>query len=744
MRSTPGATTTQYDNFTRMLLHAGKVPVDADTGSGDYSAHCPAHDDGTPSLHVTRTVGGGVLVHCHAGCSNEVVMQSLTTSWEEVSNDSAPLEGGAVAISPASSPEISPLSGAVQNGAEPGERPASAPVTTGCTVETLGAYLWPSADGAAALRWSGCEDAPWYPTKGAKAGRVAFAYDDATRYRKALTGGDHFSWKKGTKVKGEGRLFTPDDISDATDVVLVGGESDAITVRYFGGYYAAGIPGEAIPLDERHVAKIANAKRIFVIVEPDKGGDQLLAHLTESPLRDRLWIARLPDAKDARELFNRDPANFPTNLAAALTNSKTLAQLDHAERMERAAAALEGAGDLPREANILEAFLADLEYDGLVGEKAIAAGTALSIVSALGKKKTASVLIKGASSGGKSFTEREVQERFPESYFYYLSNASERALIYLPSGTLEHRCLILAEAVGLEKYDGGSSGLADAVRVLQSEGRLDYDTVITSAGSQPQTVHIQQDGPTSLVVTTTAARIHAENETRALSMRIDDSEGQTRGVMDTTAAKYAALIEPVDKDRWHAYFEWLRAMYIGTDVVVPFAPALASLIPPVEVRMRRDISTLLNFVCAHALLHAETREKDEQGRIVATLHDYAIVRHYLGTAFSENVAATVPDSVRETVEAVVAIIERKTGVHHHASYSELGKELGVGRDAATTRALHAIDKGFLIDSEERKKSGLGAKLQLGEPLPDSARVKHLLPTVEDLQARLGHRTEGAQ
>lgn len=41
-----------------------------------WMAKCPAHDDRDPSLSI-RDVGGKVLVHCHAGCSQGSVVTSL-------------------------------------------------------------------------------------------------------------------------------------------------------------------------------------------------------------------------------------------------------------------------------------------------------------------------------------------------------------------------------------------------------------------------------------------------------------------------------------------------------------------------------------------------------------------------------------------------------------------------------------------------------------------------------------------
>jgi putative DNA primase/helicase len=45
-------------------------------GAG-WTARCPAHDDRTPSLSLTDTRDGKVLVRCHAGCEQERVIAAL-------------------------------------------------------------------------------------------------------------------------------------------------------------------------------------------------------------------------------------------------------------------------------------------------------------------------------------------------------------------------------------------------------------------------------------------------------------------------------------------------------------------------------------------------------------------------------------------------------------------------------------------------------------------------------------------
>ena len=47
-----------------------------ETGSG-YKACCPAHEDRTPSLSISEGDDGKAVVYCHAGCTQEAVLEAL-------------------------------------------------------------------------------------------------------------------------------------------------------------------------------------------------------------------------------------------------------------------------------------------------------------------------------------------------------------------------------------------------------------------------------------------------------------------------------------------------------------------------------------------------------------------------------------------------------------------------------------------------------------------------------------------
>src|SRR5262249_61946371 len=77
-------------------------------------------------------------------------------------------------------------------------------------------------------------------------------------------------------------------------------------------------------------------------------------------------------------------------------------------------------------------------------------------------------------------------------------------------------------------------------------------------------------------------------------------------------------------------------------------------VPPAAVRLRSAFATLMSLIAAHVLLHRDLRPKDEKGRIQATVRDYEVVQGLVAALFAEGVEATVPPTVRTTVEAVKA------------------------------------------------------------------------------------------
>jgi hypothetical protein len=146
------------------------------------------------------------------------------------------------------------------------------------------------------------------------------------------------------------------------------------------------------------------------------------------------------------------------------------------------------------------------------------------------------------------------------------------------------------------------------LRILLSEGRIIYGTV--EGEGKRKATRIEKEGPTGLIVTTTEAAVDAEMETRLFAVVTDDTPEQTRRVFHKIAGSQKGA-GTLDLGRWHELQDWISS-HGETPVYVPFADALAELIPANATRLRRDFGSLLNLV-VHTILHRATANRTRTG-----------------------------------------------------------------------------------------------------------------------------------
>lgn len=529
----------------------------------------------------------------------------------------------------------------------------------------------------------------------------------ATRFRHALEGAARFSWKSGDKPQtyGQARLA---EARAHNFIVLVEGESDAQTL-WLNGVPGLGLPGTGWT-EKRDAPLLDGIETIYVVREPDQGGEAVMRWLSRSKIKSRVRIMSLHPHKDISALYlSAGTEAFAPALRAAMEAATPFAGIEAAERTATAAHALGVARELASDRDILGRMEASLKQSGVVGEIRNAKLIYLALTSRV-LKRPVSLAIKGVSSGGKSFVLERVLDHFPVEASLRMSGMSPSALVY-DERDYSHRHLVIAEAAGV---DGEKQEFL--IRTLLSEGRIVWQTVEkTSEGLVPRT--IEKEGPTGLVLTTTKLSLHPENETRLFSLTADDTQEQTRQIMLALAD---AGEMPEVQAAWPALQTWISVGEVR--VVLPFARALARLSSAAAVRMRRDFAGVLALVKAHAILHQMNRARDDEGRIVATLADYAAVHALIADLVAEGLNVSVAPNVRKTVEAVARLAgENGTTV------KAVGDALNVDRAAASRRCAAAARAGYIVNEETVRAKP--ARYRTLEKMPEDRVV---LPSAEAL------------
>jgi hypothetical protein len=352
--------------------------------------------------------------------------------------------------------------------------------------------------------------------------------------------------------------------------------------------------------------------------------------------------------------------------------------------------------------------------------------------------KTMNAAIKGTSAGGKSEIRKRVLEFLPPESVVSFTSLSEKALIYY-DGDFVHKILSMGEATATDEQNFQDYLL----RELMSEGRIRYPTV-QKVGGELMTTTIEKNGPVAFLVTTTKNKLHPENETRMLSLEIDDSETQTKNVLGKVAQVEGLnhATAQVDHKPWQDFQRWLERG--ERRVVLPFAAAMVDLIPPAAVRLRRDVGQVFR-----ALLHREQRDQDDAGQIVADIgRDYDPVRKLMNAIIAEGSGVAVNAAMTETIDAVIAATA-SLGEAEGANAQDIARFLKLDKSAARRRLLAARDEGFVANLEQRrgmpgKYRATGQKVEPVNILPLAADLaKHSLSDAPQKPVPPCHREEKA-
>jgi len=638
-----------------------------------WITHCPVptHRDTNPSLSVTGSEEGKLLVHCFGGCSQGAVIDALREKslWSEK-------------------------------------------LPEGVTLAMLSRAKGLPLDFLKGLGW---RDSKWYDVPA-----VVMPYVDeggrvlVSRYRIALNGPNHYRQPQRTRLA----LYGLNHLEEARGVgriVLVEGETDTATLR-LAGMPVLGIPGAQAWRAE--YAALLEGLDVYLWREPDKGGDSLSANVVQSLATVRI-IEAPAEAKDPNQLWlhaGRDAPAFRQRMEELMGAAKPATELREKALEEEAQECWRKASHVLQGA-ILQEVEKAIRARGYAGDTRPPLLAYTALASAL-LERPLNLAFVCMSAAGKNRAVDAALELTPPTAYHLEAAGSPRALIYDEEADYRHKTVVVEEADSIP--DDGPA--ASAIRALAADNEMAYDVVERdSETGRHVTRHIRKPGPTGLI-TTSIRPLGVQMGTRVLAVTLSDTPEQTRAVMHSHADDVSGDRPGPDVGDLIAAQQWLR-IEGEHRVVVSYAHALAELVSADLVRMRRDFRQLLAVIQAVALLHQCQRARDEHGRIIATLEDYGVARYLLLDVFTATATGGVTPAVRETVEAVRELYQGEP-----LTKRAIADKLGLSKNTAWYRIERALEMGYLVNEETRK--GHPAKIVPGDPLPEN---RPALPELEALE-----------
>jgi hypothetical protein len=356
--------------------------------------------------------------------------------------------------------------------------------------------------------------------------------------------------------------------------------------------------------------------------------------------------------------------------------------------------------EILRSPSVLAQFVKDVGKSGLIGESRNALALFVAVVSRL-RQKPLSVLVKGSSSSGKNFLVKSILKFLPRECIHEISSMTERSLNFMSQSELAHTVLYFYE------IDGRSRSVHPN-RLLLSEGKLVHWFTKSESGSRETRGEVT-GGPVACISTTTEARLRIDDESRHLSLWLDESEGQSRRI----AAAYAAEIsEPIAATQVLAWIALQKLLETRRDwpVTAPdWLSRIVDFLPTADVRIRRYWPAFVEACKTICLIHSFRRDDHTSKKprdLGIQFGDFAAANIIFDEVLANSLARNAGDDDVRTAEMVARIGDER-GMGNGVEAANLVGEPGVTSIDKAYRLLHRAERaGTIVRANSSGKNNL--------------------------------------
>jgi hypothetical protein len=420
-------------------------------------------------------------------------------------------------------------------------------------------------------------------------------------------------------------------------VVLVDGEAACHVLRYH-SIPAIGLI-DAVAWPSAWDVYLDGISRIYVPYGQSTTGCEYPVNvpewITEWSLRDRVHLIDLPIAGRSLQELGLLSGVLREIWDEVVSKAIPWAHGQKSRRDRETQEAYAIARPLLEDPSLIERIKEIIRRKGYAGDTTPPFLTYVALTSRL-LARPINVAFESSPSTGKNFAVNIALELFPPEAYHKVTASSPRAFIYSKQ-SYQHRSLVVSEADSIIVEEGPA---ASALRAIVADNEMIYETVEPNRKTgELETRRIEKKGPTGLITTLTTS-LPPQMATRVLEAQIPDDTDQTRRIMVTQAAGAsgnAPAPSSLDLEPFIAVQRWLE-LAGERRVVIPFAEELANLVPATRVRMRRAFPQLLTSIEAFGLVRQCQRVRDAEGRVVATVDDYAEAKPLLDPIFDAIVA----------------------------------------------------------------------------------------------------------
>jgi hypothetical protein len=339
--------------------------------------------------------------------------------------------------------------------------------------------------------------------------------------------------------------------------------------------------------------------------------------------------------------------------------------------------------------------------------------------------------VKGQSSAGKNFLIKRVLRLLPKHAIADITSVSDTAWSYM-GDRLRNKVVYIPER-------NDAVGKIEPLRLLISEDKLIRQVTKNIGGKNVTTKYVAR-GPVASISTTTRKQLQIDDETRHVSISINESAEQTRKIVKSYAQPRTGLSRE-ELRTWHMV-QRLLEQQIGVDITLPeWFPEVADRVPIEDLRARRYFPAFIeacNTVCLTRSF--QRRKSSKENRLTVDFADFAITALIFDHVFVESLRLRkgVNEATRDLVDGLSARKGKPVEAKH------IAHERGVSMDVAHRMLRNAATAGVIERANEPEKGNRKLFVAVPPPrfVPDPERLfrkLHLKKTVRIIHPITGKR-----
>tara|TARA_R110002072_G_scaffold158989_4_gene310071 strand:- start:12188 stop:13387 length:1200 start_codon:yes stop_codon:yes gene_type:complete len=261
-------------------------------------------------------------------------------------------------------------------------------------------------------------------------------------------------------------------------------------------------------------------------------------------------------------------------------------------------------------------------------------------------------IITGASGSGKSKARSEIAKCIPETDLFDVTEMTPQALIRLPGaqgdGVDFTNILFVKDERESKSVDPGY------FRSLYEDR---YVNKLVASGRS--SVMLRLNGCPAFIETTTASRVHDEDQNRRIVLAVNEHPSKMRSIMNLIASKAAGRSTRSNEDIQRIHQQMQSVLPRQSAIDVPFATRIVNMSEEnvAGPESLRAFQQLLSVTKTVALLNYRHRRTTDHGAIVATEADYEIAHGLLDPIFRSR-ALDLPEQSEKLLRVITQNVSK--------------------------------------------------------------------------------------